>query len=267
LYEEEGYTVIRGESNSIESFENCWEAIGLYCSLGDEFIVDPSEDISYDGNTYGDKYYYDAEHVVIISHGRENLIRLNANNTNYLVTTSTSTNRPNYVLLYINQLPNRRIGSLNLYTCLNGKTRDDEGDSITNEFLLYHSNIQQVVAADGVIAGETACEPYYFMSYLNDDHYHRVSALEFEIVFLYYAVEENYWVRTIGLGEVNSPDCSGFRCFTRNGGSYDIFEDDVIYGDIYYYVDENGTVLEAIFVSDSGNPYSFSSGHEYILDS
>ncbi len=266
LYEEKGYTVIRGEFNSTESFFNCWESIGRYCSTYESFVVDPSEGITYNGNPYGDKYYYDAEHVVIISHGRENFILLNLNETDYLVTSATSNS--NKELLYINQLADRRIYSLNLYSCLTGKLRDGVGDSVTSDFLSYHPNIQQVVAPDAVIKSSIDQEsgqmtvPFYFVTYIDQSLYHEITNEEYKILLPEYISDTSNFEATL-------PEpiygCTGFRCFTRNG-NYDIFADDVVYGECYHRIPEIENENNAFIVVDSNFPESFSSIHEYVLN-
>mgnify|MGYP003310221656 CR=1 FL=1 len=180
----------------------------------------------------------------------------------YLATTEVS--NPDHNFLYINQLPNRRIGSLNLYACLTGKPRDEVGDSVTLEFLSYHSSIQQVVAPDAEIKAEISSDgermtiPFYFPTYLDQSHYHEVTDEEFQNI----SNDKSRYNATL---EVLVYECTGFRCFTRNG-SYDIFEDDVVYGECYVRTPEIEGENNIIIAVDPNFTDAFSSIHEYVLN-
>ena len=65
--------------------------------------------------------------------------------------------------------------------------------------------------------------------------------------------------------EVLVYECTGFRCFTRNG-SYDIFEDDVVYGECYVRTPEIEGENNIIIAVDPNFTDAFSSIHEYVLN-
>lgn len=237
----------------------------MYSSTNGSLVVDPSEEITYDGNPYGDRYYFDAEHVVIITHGNVGQILLSSE-SEYEQLVSSNISNPNYNLLYINELQNKRIGSLNLYICLCGRTTES-GYSIPNEFLQYHSNIQQVVAPDAELYANISngeMKPYFFVSWLGSFQYHEMSSInEFITLYTYYTTfEKEYWVTNL---HAPFQDCTGFRCFYRGGVSYDVFEDDVVYGELY--IINPGTSSQGAFVvADVSLRDGFSSNHDYILN-
>ena len=227
LYIEEGYTVFSCSFSSSTSFELCWNSIGLY-------IDDSLED-----NPYGNKYYYHAEHVVIMTHGHMEGITIGTG------TSLCTVNHPYFDsgnIMLISELSEKVIESLNIYACRCGEP-SEVGNNVAEEFLIYHDRINQVVAADTFLNNNVEGNHYYY--------------------FVCYEGERNTILRAslsqyaggqtcISVLDCTRPEseCNGFLRFYRENGN--ITSDDIIPNEREILV---GTYYELVPSSDTEPNY------------
>ena len=218
---EDKYEVVIREFNDILSFQKWWNGLGLY------------EDST---QKYGEKYYYDIRNVVISTHGSHDCLVLNSNQ---FLFTSIANKQGTYIELNRDNLKDKKIRSLDLYSCNCGEILDEGKMNIAQVFLNRLKSIDHVVAFDISID-----------SYIKDDHvtiYGWSYAITHEVEKDEY---ENVIEETKKIGKIfnldskrsllkDSSKAKGFRCFYQNGTNVDLFDDDIRIGELYHsrYID------------------------------
>ena len=250
LYNNLGVSCILYKFDNANEFVSAWMGIGLHCSYYSLF-----------NKQFGNRYYYNAKTVIISAHGNPTCIRL----AKYYVRTDNSDliGRGEYRLDYLftdneasrnsertdigtivslSDLEDKKIDSLNLYSCLCGA---DDGDCscLACSFVINFDGIQKVIAADSTLFYYGT--RFFFCSYypdsshiLPDDQYLSIS--ENADYYFNIGISRSYF-HFDDYGEVN--DNCGFLVFTKTVDTVeivDLYEGDVVYG--YLYTSESNAV-------------------------
>ena len=230
------------EFKNAGEFVTAWLGIGLHSSYYTNFY----------NKQFGDKYYYNAKTVIISGHGNPTCILLakyevQTENTDSLVKeykrdylftdyeASRNANRTDIgTIVSLSNLVDKKIGSLNLYSCLCGADNGDRSCLACN-FVDNFDGIHKVIAADSTLFYYGT--RFFFCSYspdpdsifiLPDDQYLNISDnadYYFNIgICRSYLHFDNY--------EEENDNC-GFLVFTDNGEVIDLYVGDVVYGFLY----------------------------------
>lgn len=253
-YREAGLEVIALKFQDANSFENAWEGIGLY----EEFYINGEK-------LYGDKYYYNAQNVVICTHGAPYGFSLGEGNASlnspYMMYVSkyiaTDSSLPS-----IDDLTDKRIESLNLYACSCGRSIND-GYNVAEEFLNSVMGINQVIAPDvdlyrfdavNTFQGYLSSEIDYCTDAEYEDYCNSVVDSNSNGLYFY-----NYY-------EVYENPC-GFIVFSDDG-EIDLYSDDVIYGVLHTTIDNynnrRGGVLD--YSPDYASHVNMNNWHDPVID-
>ena len=246
-YEQHNLKACLYEFTSLDSFKDAWDRIGLSFFLKDT-------------KPYGDKYYYNAKNVVVFTHGTSTYINmgndgeiLSINNVEY---EKDPVNPVTYK--YISDLTNKKIESLNLYSCLTGRNYD-KYNSVAECFLHTFRGIEQVIAPDTVL--HVGNERFFFMRYGNiitvsDEEYTQFEKNDNSKGELICLKCEDYT-------EYDNPE--GFLVFTKDDYNSiikrNVYEDDVYTGVMYVLPESKG---EGYLVFDY-KPWN-DSYHDPIID-
>mgnify|MGYP003291380999 CR=1 FL=1 len=273
LYVEHGYTVFQRSFSNINSFEEEWNSIGLM-----------QEDLSWENYPQRDGYYYDPEFVVVIAHGHPEGMLLTSlyipkEDKEYITTEISTLNC--YTHINIDDLENRRIGTLILYSCRTAEPNDS--NNVAAEFLLEHSNIQNVVGCDTSLMSPKAFDGSVSLTMWLPRYTQIVeiasSMDEYNDEYCSYDIEEQRYVLDSSSLPIEiydpetqiateysypRPECYGFLlCIRRNGEIVyeDIYDDDIISG-IYYSYDGGNHGFIVVNYNDIDNR----GFHEYITE-
>ena len=223
-YRNNGYLVRYATFDDYDSFVDDWDWIGL---IGDRD--------SYKDKIYGNKYYYNAENVIIFAHGHPTHIRLNSLDEDFPENIYSSNHSSN-----IRELVDKKIVELCLYSCLTGAVIENMNDtSLAQDFLAYFPNIGQVVAPDlylYIINTNFFCVSYNSEETLEstdyNNNYNFLSVPANQTNSVFFVEELKYCVQG-----------DGFCVFCPDNTISDLFPNDVFYGTRYttqYNIEHNG---------------------------
>jgi|GEM_PF-1085756 hypothetical protein len=236
-YQHSGHDVTFREFYDVLSFEEAWNGIGLFNSY------------YFSGKKpFGDKYYYNAENVVICSHGSPDGIILNGSEQSNTIALVSSTfisgdrlTSGNNVFISTGRIVHKRIDSLNLYSCSCGAPAPAEEMNLAESFLQDIPGISQVIAADSTLY--FVGQQYLFFSYRD---FHEYSESEYDTLYISvdkvrYFYYEDY---------VNLSNVEGFVIFRRDFQTTDYYSDDVVFGTLYATANNYENRCEGILVFD-----------------
>jgi len=180
--------------------------------------------------TYGSKYYYSVDNVVICTHGCPEFLMLNDSKSDikyrlYSNDCIENASIPEMNIVTPYDLVNKNMNSLNIYACSAGG-ECSLGDNVARSLLRYIDGADQVIAPDVTLCGHN--DHYFFRSY-ND--YEICS--EDEFIRLRYTA-------SLGVYQGTHSYCSPYNRFNNSQGflvynrmsdaPYDLYSDDVFVG-------------------------------------
>ncbi len=234
LYSANGYkSIITCVFHDSDSFKEQWDGIGLSLHYYHDSFLFPKR------KPYGDRYYFNVKNVVILSHGdlEGRYIVLGEDDilaTNYVENVASENT------LLIKDLSDKHIESLNLYSCWTG-AHVGNFNSVAEMFMYYKQDIKQVIAPDTMLIIYTKPSSpgfwLYCISYRTTKSASQDEYTQFE--------NNSYNGQCVKIYNYESYlNCEGFLAFMRNDdGSIDIhniYEDDVVIGDLYVLSEPNG---------------------------
>ena len=238
--------------NGASDFLNSWSGIGL----SDEFY-------SLGLKVYGDRYYYNAQHVVVSTHGSPSSLLLGRvqvpsnyeNNiekvfvSDYLLTDYRMSIGDYYentrFAIGCADIPNKKIESLNLYACSCGGENQSQAN-IANSLLSHDNGIHQIIAAD--VSLYYYEDRFLFLGYQDCE---TVSEEMFTKLLVFPALSfadstYNYYVNYYSLYNAN-----GFLLYIDGQNEpIDYYSNDVVYGRIITTEENYADYIDGFWVYD-----------------